>query len=192
MRIFVALDIEESIRTRIERFVEGVRGFAPDVRWVRPESLHVTLKFIGEKPGDAVKQIKHALSRVRVDPFDVAFRNYGFFPGAKSPRVFWIGIEAGPQLSELAKSIDLETSTVGIPKEVHPYSPHLTLARTGSASPGRGKSDAPNGRFQQLQAKLAAMKPSDFGSMTAREFFLYQSQLSPKGSRYTKIARFSL
>jgi 2'-5' RNA ligase len=191
MRIFVALDIEESIRTRIERFIEGVRGFAPDVRWVRPESLHVTLKFIGEKPDDAVEQIKYALSQVKTSPFDVAFRSYGFFPGAKSPRVFWIGIEAGPQLSELAKSIDLEMSTVGIPKEVHPYSPHLTLARSGSGSPRRGRSDGPNRRFQQLQGKLAAMQAADFGGMIAKEFFLYQSQLSPKGSRYTKIARFA-
>jgi 2'-5' RNA ligase len=192
VRIFVALDIEESIRSRIERFVEGVRGFAPDLRWVRPESLHITLKFIGEKPDDVVEQIRHALSRVKVGPFDVAFRNYGFFPGAKSPRVFWIGIEAGPQLSQLARSIDLEMSTVGLPKEVHAYSPHLTLARTGSGSPRRGRSDIPNRRFEQLQEKLAAMQAPDFGGMTAREFFLYQSQLSPKGSRYTKIARFPL
>ena len=54
MRLFVALDIDDSIRGRIARFLDGVRGFAPDARWVRPESLHVTLKFIGEKPdGDS-------------------------------------------------------------------------------------------------------------------------------------------
>jgi 2'-5' RNA ligase len=175
----------------MEHFVEGVRGFAPDVRWVRPESLHVTLKFIGEKPDDAVEQIKYALSQVKTSPFDVAFRSYGFFPGAKSPRVFWIGIEAGPQLSELAKSIDLEMSTVGLSKEVHAYSPHLTLARSGSGSPRRERSDVPNRRFEQLQEKLAAMQAPDFGEMIAKEFFLYQSQLSPKGSRYTKIARFA-
>ena len=56
MRIFVALDIDDAIRQRIQRFIEGVSGFAPDARWVRPESLHVTLKFVGEKPPEAVEQ----------------------------------------------------------------------------------------------------------------------------------------
>ena len=192
MRTFVALDIEEAIRARIERFIEGVRGFAPDVRWVRPESLHVTLKFIGEKPIDAVEEIKHALSRVKKTPFEIAFQGYGFFPGARSPRVFWIGIEAGPQLAELGVSIDRELSTLGISKESHAFSPHLTLARAGSGSPRRSKADGPNVRFQRLQEKLAAMPALDFGTMTANEFFLYESKLSPKGSQYTKIARFPL
>jgi len=64
MRIFVALDIDDAIRQRVLRFMEGVSGFAPDARWVRPESLHVTLKFIGEKPPEAVAEIKQALSSV--------------------------------------------------------------------------------------------------------------------------------
>jgi 2'-5' RNA ligase len=106
MRIFVALDIEEAIRARIERFIEGVRGFAPDIRWVRPESLHVTLKFIGEKTVDAMEDVKLALSQVKAAPFEVAFRGYGFFPGTQSPRVFWIGIDTGPQLAKLAEGVD--------------------------------------------------------------------------------------
>ena len=63
MRIFIALDIDNAIRERIARFVEGVNGFAPDARWAKPESLHVTLKFIGEQPELAVEQIKQALVR---------------------------------------------------------------------------------------------------------------------------------
>ena len=65
MRIFIALDIGDAIRERIRLFVNGVEGFAPEVRFVRPESLHITLKFIGEKPTDAVDRIKHALSSVQ-------------------------------------------------------------------------------------------------------------------------------
>ena len=65
MRLFIALDIDDAIRERIARFVEGVRNFAPDARWVKPESLHVTLKFIGEQPDAAVDQIKQALSASR-------------------------------------------------------------------------------------------------------------------------------
>jgi 2'-5' RNA ligase len=194
MRLFIALDIDAAIRTRIARFVEGVNGFATDARWVRPESLHLTLKFIGEQPESAVDPIKHALSDIHGSAPEIHFRGYGFFPTAKSARVFWIGLEAGPQLAALASLIDDKMATLGIPKEDRAYSPHLTLARGagGSGSPRRRKADAPNRTFQRLQDKLTALPTPEFGTMTARAFFLYQSQLSPIGSKYTKLARFGL
>lgn len=194
MRLFVALDIEDAIRERIARFVEGVQGFAPDARWVKPESLHVTLKFIGEQPEPQVEKINQALSNVSAAPMQISFRSYGFFPTATSARVFWIGIEAGPELASLASGVDDRTSALGIAKEDRAYSPHLTLARGpgGSGAPHRHRQDRPNRTFQRLQEKLAGLPAPEFGTMAAREFFLYQSQLSPKGSKYTKLARFEL
>jgi RNA 2',3'-cyclic 3'-phosphodiesterase len=194
MRIFLALDIDDAIRARITRFVEGVSNFAPDARWMKAESLHVTLKFIGEQPDAAVEQIKHSLATVTANIAEIHFRGYGFFPTAKSPRVFWIGMEAGQQLAALASAIDDEMPGLGISKEDRPFSPHLTLARGsgGSGSPRRSKTDTPNRTFQRLQDKLAALPTPEFGTMTPREFFLYQSQLSPKGSKYTKLATFAL
>jgi 2'-5' RNA ligase len=194
MRIFIALDIDDSIRQRFERFLEGVREFAPNARWVRPESLHVTLKFIGEKPPEAVERIKQALSGLSALAVDITFRGYGFFPTVKAARVFWIGIEAGPQLTSLAKTVEEATFALGIPKEEHPYSPHLTLARGGggSGSPRRQRSDVANRGLQRLQEKLAVTSGLEFGTMTAREFFLYESRLMQGGSRYTKVARFAL
>lgn len=194
MRVFIALDIDDAIRQRIQRFLEGVSGFAPDARWVRPESLHVTLKFIGEKPIEKVEEIKRALSGIPAEPVEIAIRGYGFFPTAKAARVFWIGIESGPQLASLAKAVDEATSALGIPKEDHPFAPHLTLARGGGRSgpPRWSKGDTPNKNFQRLQEKLVGLPTPDFGTMAAHEFFLYQSQLSQGGSRYTKIASFAL
>jgi 2'-5' RNA ligase len=194
MRLFIALDITDSIRDRIARFVEGVTGFAPDARWARPESLHVTLKFIGEQPESAVEQIKESLVIIQSGAPEINFRGYGFFPTVKSPRVFWIGIEADPQLASLAAAIDQRLAALGIPREDRPFSPHLTLARNpgGSGSPHRDSTDSPNRNFCHLQEKLAARPIPEFGTMTAREFFLYQSQLSPKGSKYTKLAGFTL
>jgi RNA 2',3'-cyclic 3'-phosphodiesterase len=194
MRIFVALDIDDAIRERIRRFVDGVSGFAPDSRWVRPESLHVTLKFIGEQSAEGADQIKQALAGVQSEAVNLSVRGFGFFPSAKAPRVFWIGIESGPQLAALAAAVDDATGKLGIPKEDHAYSPHLTLARGGggSGTPRREKGDSPNRRFQRLQEKLAAMPAPEFGTMTAREFFLYQSQLGRGGSRYTKLQSFAL
>jgi len=194
MRLFIALDIDDAIREQIARFMEGVRNFAPDARWVKPESLHVTLKFIGEQPDAAVDNIKNALKTVSGVAMEINFGGYGFFPTAKSARVFWIGMKAGPELAALASAIDEKMPALGIPKENRSYSPHLTLARGAGASgsPRRGKGDGPNRAFRRLQEKLSALPAPEFGTMTAREFFLYQSQLSPKGSKYTKLEGFSL
>ena len=194
MRLFIALDIDDAIRERIARFEQGVSGFAPDTRWQKPESLHVTLKFIGAQPEPAVEKIEQALRTIPASVLDIQFRGYGFFPTAKSPRVFWIGIEAGPQLAALAAAIDEKTASLGIPKEDRAFSPHLTLARAAgrSGSPRRSKTDTPNRTFLRLQERLAALPAPEFGTMTARKFFLYQSQLSPKGSKYTKLAQFDL
>jgi 2'-5' RNA ligase len=197
VRTFIALDIDDAIRERIERFMEGVREFAPDVRWVKPESLHVTLKFVGEKPQETVEQIQAELAKVRGNSFPISFRGHGFFPAAKSARVFWVGIDAGPSLIHLASCIDDATAALGIEKEDRAFSPHLTLARGGSGTPRRHKDDKANRRFEKLQEKLAASPAPDFGSMTAREFFLYESHLPAnergiRAVRYTKIARFEL
>jgi RNA 2',3'-cyclic 3'-phosphodiesterase len=194
MRLFIALDITDAIRDRLIRFVEGVSGFAPDARWVKPESLHVTLRFIGEQPDSVVEQIQKALSGIQAGTPAIHFRGYGFFPTAKSARVFWTGMEASPELAVLAAAIDDRMASLGIPKEDRAFSPHLTLARRsgGSGSPRRSKTDGPNSAFHRLHEKLAALPPPEFGTMTAREFFLYRSQLSPKGSKYTRLATFAL
>ena len=191
-RIFVALDIPGAIRASVQSFVEGLRAFAPDLRWSGPESFHVTLKFIGAKPAAIVEQVKHALSQVKADPFEIAFRGYGFFPNPKSPRVFWLGADAPLTLFKLAREIDTAMSVLSIPKEDHGLRPHLTLARTGAGSPHRRPADGPNLRFQGLRAKLETQPVPDFGKMAVREFFLYRSQLSPSGPSYTKLAQFSL
>jgi len=194
MRLFVALDIDDAIRERLAGFVEGVRDLAPDARWMKPESLHVTLKFIGEQPEDSIGKIKQSLSSVAAGTAEIHFRNYGFFPTPKSARVFWVGMEAGPQLAALAAAIDGTLSLLQIPRETRAFSPHLTLARGagGSGAPHRNKSDRPNRIFQRLQVELARLPQPEFGSMLAGEFYLYQSQLSPKGSTYTRLARFAL
>lgn len=194
MRLFVALDIDDAIRERIGRFVEGVRNFAPDARWVKEESLHITLKFIGEQSDDKVEAIRQSLTVISATSSEIHFRGYGFFPTPKSARVFWVGMKAGPELAALAAAIDDKMPVLGIAKEDRAFSPHLTLARSsgGSGSPRWRKEDGLNRSFQRLQEKLTALPEPEFGTMTPREFFLYQSQLSPKGSRYTKLAKFSL
>jgi 2'-5' RNA ligase len=192
MRLFVALDIDAEIRRRIAQFMDGVRGFAPDARWVSAESLHITLKFIGEWPAERLDDLKRALAGVHGQTKEITFSGTGFFPTPKLARVFWIGIQAGPELASLAGAVDAATSALGIESEKRAFAPHLTLARTGSGRPQRVSSDRTNSSFRRLQDKLAAMPAPAFGTMSPREFSLYESKLSPKGAQYTKLESFPL
>jgi 2'-5' RNA ligase len=124
---------------------------------------------------------------------EMNLHGHGFFPGTRAPRVFWIGIQGGATLTSLAATVDEKLAALKITKEEHAYSPHLTLARLGASRSPRNRNAADSdGGFHRLQEKLAALPAPEFGTMTAREFFLYQSQPLPGGSRYTKLAGFAL
>src|ERR1700758_2415129 len=103
MRLFVALDIDPDIRRRIGEFRAQMQPYAPDVRWVGPETFHVTLQFLGETK--KLTETQGALRQVKGSPITLAFRNAGFFPPPRAPRVFWVGIESDQNLQELVKAI---------------------------------------------------------------------------------------
>jgi 2'-5' RNA ligase len=185
MRLFIALDIPAEIRARIMEYLEHARELAPEARWARPESLHVTLKFVGQASDAKMQEIDGALAVVKAAPFEVSFASAGFFPAPKSPRVFWIGVHADEALPQLAAAIDQAVEKLGFPREEKAYRPHLTLARAGSGTGGQHQ-------LKPLAPLLQAKTPPQFGTMTAREFFLYRSEPQRGGSRYTKLQRFGL
>lgn len=185
MRIFIALDIPAAIHARIAQFQEQARRSAPEARWARPEGLHVTLKFVGEVSETKVHEIKTALTSVQAQPFEVKYSGAGFFPTPRSARVFWIGVDGGEPLAALAATIDRATHSAGIANETRAFSPHLTLARSGSG-PGSGHT------LRALEGFLQDQNNLDFGSTTAHEFFLYQSEPQRGGSRYEKLERFMI
>jgi 2'-5' RNA ligase len=190
MRLFVALDIAPEIRRRISELRDQMHPYAPDVRWLGPDSYHVTLQFIGET--EKLAEIRNALQQVRRPGFPLAFRSTGFFPNAKSPRVFWVGIESDERLQGLATAVANALRPLGVKEETAPYKPHLTLARAGSARPRpvRGEQSAPGLRVVGI--KLEGRAPEEFGTMTAREFCLYESKTSPSGAKYTKLDMYPL
>jgi RNA 2',3'-cyclic 3'-phosphodiesterase len=195
MRIFIALDIDREIRERIARFAEGVQNFAPDAKWVGPETFHITLKFIGEKSPEEVERVRQVLRAVKDNPLAVSFSGTGFFPNPRSARVFWVGIHADKALQQLAERVDEATASLGISREEHGFKPHLTLARArGASGSPRQRTRDPGSQpsFTRLQEKLQGLSEPDFGTMTATEFFLYESKLSPKGAQYTKLERYAL
>ncbi len=190
MRLFVALDIEPEIRKRIGEFRNQMRSLAPDVRWVSPETFHITLQFLGET--NKVEEIRSALQQVKGAGVPLAFRGTGFFPNPKSPRVFWVGIGSDEHLQELAKSIGEALKPLGFAADAGPYKPHLTLARAGSGRPKPVRAEHSVPGLLAVRVKLETLQPFDFGTMTAREFCLYESKLSPTGAQYTKLARYAL
>jgi 2'-5' RNA ligase len=190
MRLFVALDIDADIRERITAFRDQLRPLAPDVRWVGPETYHVTLQFLGEtRKSD---QIREALQKLRAAAVTLSFRGAGFFPAPKSPRVFWVGIEGDENLQRLADTVAQALQPLGFERDHAKFTPHLTLARSGSGRPRpvRGEFAAPS--LQRVRERLEQSAVPDFGTMTAHEFILYESHLSPAGARYEKRATFPL
>jgi RNA 2',3'-cyclic 3'-phosphodiesterase len=180
VRLFVALDVPEeasrALRPQLERFSKICRG----ARWVRPEGIHVTLKFIGHVDDAKAREIQAALSRVNGEPaINVAFREFGFFPNEKRPRVFFVGIQAGPELASLAQRVEDQLALLGISKETRAFQPHLTLARFKT-----------NEGLPELRKKIASLPPQDFGGGVATEFHLYQSVLQSGGAIYTKLSTF--
>lgn len=190
MRFFVALDIDPEIRERIAAFRNQMRMLAPDVRWVGPETFHVTLQFLGEtkKAGE----IRRALKEVEAEAVQLTFRNAGFFPNPRAPRVFWVGIESDRHLERLADSVAKATRPLGFERDAGPYTPHLTLARSGSGRPRPVPGERPALGFDRVRDELAKLPQPDFGTMTAHEFYLYESHLSPAGARYEKRASYLL
>jgi 2'-5' RNA ligase len=182
MRVFVALEIPEEVRRALGECIARLAAVRGGARWVRPASLHVTLKFIGEAPPEQVERIRNALEAVRVEsPVEMKFRGTGFFPGAKHPRVFWAGIEASPNLAVLAAQIEERLAPLGIPRESRAFHPHLTLARFNDE---RG--------LRELQAEIARLGPLEFGASRNLEFALFESRLKPGGAEYFRLAVFPI
>src|SRR6266850_3016568 len=192
MRLFVAIDLESEIRERVSDFASGLKRTAPDVRWTLPQSWHITLKFIGEVPPDRLPKIKEQLEKINAGPADIRVGGTGFFPNQRSARVFWAGVHGDSALAALAEAVDRSLGSIGIPFEERAFTPHLTLARSASTTRGSQSSASAKQQFAKLQQQLEKVPSPDFGTMTAREFFLYQSQTSSKGAEYTKLARYEL
>jgi 2'-5' RNA ligase len=178
MRLFTGLDLADEAVGNLGAMLARLRPTAR-IQWSPPANLHVTTKFIGEWPEGRLGELKDALAGLpRRAPIAVTVAGVGFFPNARAPRVFWCGIDA-PGLEALAADTDGATAALGVARETRAFAPHLTLARI------KERLD-----LRALDAAIAALAAKDFGSFTARSFFLYRSQLRPSGSVYTKLAEF--
>lgn len=180
MRLFIAIEIPESIRTSFASLLKEFRGIAPQLKWVRAENLHITLKFLGETDAAKLGALQDALSPVRSpEPVNLEFRGLGFFPNEKRPRVFWAGMEASSNLQTIVRDVDQAAHRLGFPLEERPFTPHLTLARF----------PLPGIQPKLLQA-MKEKSAQSFGSLRTGEFHLIESKLKPTGAEYTTLQTF--
>jgi 2'-5' RNA ligase len=182
MRTFIAIDITAAIRESIRALLAELKQTEARIRWSRPEGLHITLKFLGGVPPAKIADVKAGLTSIRTPaPFSISVQGSGFFPGERSSRVIWVGVEGGQDLGALASLIERALEPIGFPRENRPYSAHLTLGRINGAA-----------NLNAVRELLRQKEPLALGSFVANEYFLYESKPSPGGSVYTKLARFEM
>lgn len=183
IRTFIAIAIPEPAVQKLAGLFALLRAERADVKWVRPEGLHITLKFLGDVDPGRIGDIGQAIAAaaVRENPLALRLQGFGGFPSLRSPRVFWIGMEGDTgRLIELAARIDRGTGSLGFPAEERPFKPHLTIGRVRSA---KGLSSV----VETLQRNMPAFDP-----FTAGEIRIMKSDLKPAGAEYTVLKSIQL
>ena len=184
IRSFLAIELPEAIRKRIEEIQADLRSTNSDVRWVSPEKIHLTLKFFGnieESRVDAITKSTEPL--VGGTPhFSLEVRGMGAFPNIRNPRVIWMGlIDEKQVLVPLQEQLESTLETIGFQVEDRLFRPHLTLGRMNSA---RGKDD--------LTGRIQKHKEEKFGDVEVKRLVLFKSDLTPTGPIYTPLEEVKL
>jgi len=182
MRAFIALDLDPGIKARLASFIGRTTPLSRGVKWVTRDSMHLTLKFLGEISEDQASRFKDRLEPLaaRSKPIVLTCRGLGSFPpGSPNPRVLWAGIQAGPDLALLAEAMESLGEELGFPREGRPFQPHLTL--------GRVKSPA---GLRTVLEEFDRAGEEVFGEMTALRLTFFQSRLSPSGAQYSILGEF--
>ena len=180
MRVFIAVDLPNELRKELSDLQRELRSLTDTARWVPPESIHITLRFIGTVPDKRLEDIDAALRGLSWKPFVVTVQGVGFFPGTRSPRVLWAGMEA-PTMKGLAEQLDTRMERLGFEKEKRAFRPHITLARARQTRIGT-----------PLVSGASKYEDYNFGSFTADRVFLFKSILKPSGAVYEKLKEYML
>lgn len=189
LRTFIAIELDEELRHDLGRLQDRLAGqMAPrSVRWVRPEGIHLTLKFLGETTADQVEEVKEALAQAvaGVGPFSFSVTGLGCFPNTRQPRVVWVAIqELTGALSHLRDAIEERVAPLGFPTEKRRFSPHLTL--------GRVQRHASKSEVQEIGQVVASSTVGIVGEMTVTSLSYIKSELKPSGAVYTALSEAAL
>ncbi len=184
MRTFIAIDLDNEIKEALSALIEKLRERSQNIRWVRREAMHLTLKFLGEINKERIPEIEGILGKVvrKYQPFILKIKGTGYFPPKKkNPRVLWTGVEADEVLTSLQKDLEKELQEIGFPEEKREFRPHLTLGRVKMPS-----------SIQETMRELEKHQESVFGEMTVHKITFFQSILKPSGAEYNALSEHRL
>ena len=183
IRTFIAIELDSSLRQALSKAQNELKTSGADAKWVRPENIHLTLKFLGPTPTDKIETICQLLQDTanQFAVFEIRLSNIGAFPKIESPRVIWIDINEGKEtLKALFKEIEAKLSPLGFPPEDRPFQTHITLARIRS----------PLNRIN-LVDKLKGI-PTPALNQRVDKITFFKSTLSPKGPIYEILKEINL
>lgn len=181
MRAFIAIKIPDPIKEEISKFQKGLRDIQ-DIKWVAPENIHLTLKFLGEIKEEQIENIGKVIKTSIQDtkPFNISFGALGGFPNLSRPRVLWIGIKEGKEkLARFMDKLDKEISKLGFEQEARESIPHLTIGRVKK-------------NWHSRPVLLNQQQSFDYPPFTVDKVYLIKSELTPGGPIYTNIKEFKL
>jgi len=184
MRTFVAVELSETIRASIGEMIASLRSTGAPVKWVEPNNLHLTLKFLGNLAEDnlaaAIEIMKQCAEGV--GPFELNVSGAGAFPNLRRPRVLFVEARDTPRAAaELARRLDRRMTRAGVRKEDRAFRCHVTIGRIRKPGP-----------VHALAEKLEAMSAESFGTMTVNRIVLMRSELTRAGPIYSPVAKADL
>ncbi len=185
IRAFIALDISQSVRQEAEQLIDNLRHIGADVKWSDPQQMHMTLKFLGDTPGNQIPEVSSVLEQLshRYAPLTLIATSVGAFPNLRGPRVVWLGVGGDVDaLYRLQQELEEQLLVIGIPREERAFHPHVTLGRVRSSE-----------RLQELAQRLSEQQglASDM-SWKADRVVLVQSTLTPDGPIYRVLSTMTL
>ena len=184
IRVFAAIELVDAIKSEIGKFQDELRKVKADIKWVRLENIHLTLKFFGYIPEEQVLVIEKELEKIteNVYIFSVLVEKIGSFPVSGNPKIVWAGInDPANQIVNLQKYIEASLKKLGFASEEHSYTPHLTIGRI------KGKNNLKN--LLQLIKEKDNIK---FGSMIVKDISIIKSDLKSEGPLYTVLKKIAL
>lgn len=185
MRLFIAINLPDTEKQRLSETLAAIAERHPlPVRWVAADSLHITLKFLGEVAESTIPQLEEAL-RVASDdfvPFDVAIGGFGAFPSSSRPSILWVGVTAPTELANLQQRIEAGAVPLGFEPEGRTYTPHITVARAEKNARIRDRA-----RMDRIAAEF------DYKQVVrVRSVDLMRSFTGPRGARYELMRKVDL
>jgi 2'-5' RNA ligase len=184
IRAFIAVELSSSLRDTLGELQEDLKRAGVEARWVRPQGIHLTLKFLGNIAAEQVQAVRSAMEEAvhGSKPIEARAGGVGAFPNERRPRVVWVGLEEPTgALVALQKRLDAALKPLGFKPENRPFKAHLTIARI--KSPGRGA---------EVARALADQEDVDFGKIVVDKIVLYKSTLKPTGAMYTRLEEVAL